>query len=453
MPSIFYGRNAYSRTRGNLPELPVINMFSEASPSDNAGVVMQSRKGLVRAMAVGSGPIRGMFRRDGVTGGKMFVVSGDGFYADGVMLGRIVGDGPVSFAASETEVIIAAGGPLYRTDGATLSRPVFPDGAYVTAVAFLAGYFIALRAGTHQFYWSGVLDATEWDGLSFASAENEPDRLLDVVVVDDILALIGTETIEFWPKSGDPDLPFSPIQGRVFEQGAIASGCAVATDNSFFWIGNDKIIYRNGNVPEAIGDDGIVERCSRSASWAMFLVEDERHKFLCCRFDDSTMVFDITTQQWCEFASWGRANFRGRCALAGPMVGDDTNGEIWTFSGYEDAGGVLERRLRGGLSLSGGSIAINNVRVSINSGQAQDLTGNYIDPQIEMRYSDDYGQTWTEWEADSMGAQGNYRAMPEWRALGVADAPGRLFEWRVTDPVSFRFSGVTINEKHGGRSR
>jgi len=453
MPEIFYGRNAYSRTRGNLPELPVINMFSEASPSDNAGVVMQSRKGLVRAMAVGPGPIRGMFRRDGVTGGKLFVVSGDGFYADGVLLGRISGNGPVSFAASETEVIFAAGGPLYRTDGDTLSRPEFPDDANVTAVAFLAGYFIALRAGTHQFYWSAVLDATIWDGLSFASAENEPDRLLDVVVVDDILALIGTETVEFWPKSGDPDLPFAPIQGRVFEQGAIATGCAVATDNSFFWIGNDKIIYRNGNVPEAIGDDGIVERCSQSTSWSMFLIEDERHKFLCCRFDTSTMVFDITTQQWCEFASWGRDNFRGRCALAGPMVGDDASGVIWTFSGYSDAGGVLERRLRGGISLSGGSLFIANVRVSINSGQARDLTGDYIDPQIEMRYSDDYGQTWSEWEADSMGAQGNYRAMPEWRALGVADAPGRLFEWRVTDPVSFRFSGVTINEKHGGRSR
>lgn len=453
MADIQYGKGAYSRARGNLPDLPLINMFVESSPTQGGGVTLQSRKGLEEIASLGNGPVRGVFQRDGALGGVRFVVSGNQVYAGSTLLGTIEGSGPVSMAASETEMVITAGGPIYRTNGATLTQPVFPDGAYVTAVCFLAGYFLGIRAGTQQFYWSDVLDATTWDGLSFASAENEPDHLRDCIVVDDMLVLLGSETVEFWPKTGDADIPFAPIAGRVFEQGVIATGCAVSTDNSFFWVGNDKIVYRNGNTPEAISDDGIVERAATSATFAMFLIEDERHKFLCCRFDGCTMAYDITTGQWCEFASWGLGNFRVQCAISGPVMGSAIDGRLYRFSGYQDAGGVLERRWRGGFPLTGGSAQINNVRATCNSGQTPFLTGPYTDPQIEMRLSNDYAQTWTDWEGGSLGEQGNYRALPEWRALGIADAPGVLFEWRVTDPVPVRFSGAQINERGGGRQR
>lgn len=453
MPEIFYGRSAYNRTRGNLPELPLVNLFAEATPIDTTGIALQSRRGLVEESVVGSGPIRGAFQRDGALSGVRFAVSGTEVYAGATLLGTILGDGPVSFAATETEMLISAGGPLYRTDGVTLAAVVFPDGANVTAVKFLAGRFVAIKAGTQRFHWSAVLDGTSWDALDYASAENEPDRLLDLLVVDDSLVPLGSEGVEFWPRTGNADLPFSPTQQRVFEQGIIDTGCAVASDNSFFWIGNDGIVYRNGDVPQAIADDGIVERSKASATHSMFLIEDERHKFVCCRFDTSTMVYDITTQQWCEFASFNLTNFRGRCAIAGPIIGDDATGTMWSLAGYLDAEGPMERRLRGGVPLSGGSFSMDNVRVTANTGQTPHVEGDYTDPTIEMRFSTDYGQTWSDWDAESLGTQGSYRTLPEWRALGMGDAPGVLFEWRVSDPVDLRFSGALLNESGGGRSR
>jgi hypothetical protein len=33
------------------------------------------------------------------------------------------------------------------------------------------------------------------------------------------------------------------------------------------------------------------------------------------------------------------------------------------------------------------------------------------------------------------------------------DEPGALFEFRTTEPVGFRVSGVFVNEQGGGRSR
>jgi hypothetical protein len=67
--------------------------------------------------------------------------------------------------------------------------------------------------------------------------------------------------------------------------------------------------------------------------------------------------------------------------------------------------------------------------------------------------SDDAGQTWGEWGQDSLGATGNYRTCPEWRALGMFEFPGVMGEVRVTDAVPFRLSAVKINDPKGGRSR
>jgi hypothetical protein len=46
MPAVQYGLSAFQRGRGDLPELPVINMFAEAVPTEERGISLQSRSGL-----------------------------------------------------------------------------------------------------------------------------------------------------------------------------------------------------------------------------------------------------------------------------------------------------------------------------------------------------------------------------------------------------------------------
>ena len=151
MPSLAFGTSAYSRTRGNLPELPVINMFVEATPASGSGVVLQSRPPLVSYATRGSGPIKGLYQADGVMGGDLIVVSGNAVYRGETLLGTLSGSGPVSFAADETEIVINAGAGIYRSTGSSLSAVSFPDGAAVSKLVDTAGYFIALRSGTQQF--------------------------------------------------------------------------------------------------------------------------------------------------------------------------------------------------------------------------------------------------------------------------------------------------------------
>jgi hypothetical protein len=68
-----------------------------------------------------------------------------------------------------------------------------------------------------------------------------------------------------------------------------------------------------------------------------------------------------------------------------------------------------------------------------------------------LRLSDDAGETWSDWDSDRLGVEGEYRCVPEWRALGMFDFPGVVGEVRVTDPVPFRLSAIKINDPKGGR--
>jgi hypothetical protein len=454
-----FGVAAYQRNRGNLPELPVVNMFAESAPTEKTQVALQSRPGLVQNSTAGTADIEAIFQKDGVLSGDLFAVGGGFLYRDGVLVGAIDGSGPVSIAGNEIGLAVTAGETLWFYNGTTLRAVAFPDAADVSKVIELASRFVALRSGTQKFYWSEVLedalDGTgllEFGALNFASAESEPDRLLDACTIDDVLVLGGTETVEFWSKTGNNELPFTPVSGRVYSKGLSATGCMVSFDNSMAYVSAEGLVYRAGNVPERISTTGIEERIEASATAALFTFFFEGHEFLNLRLDSYTMAYDAQSKQWCEFASWEMDNWRCRCAAQGPLFGAD-DGKILEFSGHADLGGVLERRFRAGAALDSGSVSASNIRLRTNPGQTSYLSGTYANPTVEMRTSRDGGQTWGNWRQASLGAQGEYRRQVEWRACGMFDHPGLLAEFRVTDPVSFRVSGVVANEGGGGRSR
>jgi len=441
-----YGKGAYERTRGNLPALTTVNMFVEQSASQ--GIVMQSRLPLKEVETVGAGPVQASVVRDGVFGGDRFTISGGIAYRGVVALGAVVGTGPASIAVRAAEVLFNAGGPIYSFNGTDFVEVTFPDSSNVTKVFYTSGYFIALEQGTGYWFFSAVNDGRTWDALDFAEVETEPDALLDAVVLDGVIAFMGLNSIEFWAFTGNADLPFSPIQQRVFEQGIIASGCAVQEDNTFFWIGSDSIPYRNGDVPQAFGGDFIVERIKASSTYRVYLLTDDRHKFVCIRLDTETWAYDITTGEVFELRSYGRDNFR-----CGPDYGDDETGKIWEFTGYgtENDEGIVERILTAGERLLGPK-TYDSVTVECNVGTTPFVSGDYVDPVLEFRTSDDGGNLWTDWEQDTLGEQGDYRKIVEYRALGMFNLPGSLFQIRLADPVDLRVSGFYDNQNAKGRS-
>lgn len=448
MPRMQFGIDAFERARGDLPELPVINMFAEEAPTEATGVVLQSRPGLEdRSANMGAGPVVVLFKADGVLDSGLYGVSAGHFYAGTTDKGAVDGSGPFSVAGYEDKVFIAGGGSLWGYDGVTLAAVTYPDSANVTKVIVGASRVITIRADTEKFYWSDVLSDTI-DALSFATAESQPDRLRDMLFLDDVLLLFGAETVEFWPNTGDAALPFQPLEGRVFERGIKATGCAVEFGTTFAWVTDaDQVCVSDPqNIISKAGLEAKIAASSTVRLWTFFL---EGTEFLALRLDGETWVYSSRSKLWSEFNSYGQSNFVPQC-YAGGVFGSALDGKTLAWSdAHVDLGGVLERRFRAGFPLNSGGVVIKNVGLRTNVGQTPYLAGDYADPLIEMRVSRNAGKTWGTWRQTSLGLQGEYRQRVRWTGLGMVGQPGLLTEFRLTDPVSLRVSDVTVNEPFG----
>jgi hypothetical protein len=55
----------------------------------------------------------------------------------------------------------------------------------------------------------------------------------------------------------------------------MATGCAKRADNSMFFIGSDRVVYRVSDVPERISDHSIEERILASATANVFTFRHE----------------------------------------------------------------------------------------------------------------------------------------------------------------------------------
>lgn len=457
MPAIQFGLSSYERGRGDLPELPVINMFAEEAPTEKAGVVLQSRPELEdRTADMGNGPVDCLFQRDLVLDSALFGISGATLYKGTTEIGTVNGGGPFSMAGYETFLFTAGGANLWGYDGTALAAITMPDGQNVIKTFVGASRVMAIPEATGQFFYSDPLE-TDIDALDFATAESQADRLLDGLFIDDTAVLFGAETIEFWPNTNDPDLPFAPLEGRVIERGIWGTGCATAFGKTFAWVTNVNEEDGSGgqvcvgDEDNVISTSGLEARIGQSDTCRLFRFYLEGAEMLALRLDDETQVFNRRSALWSEFASYGEDNWLPQC-FAGGVFGSAVDGKTLRWGdGHEDMGGQLERRFRGGFPLDSGGVRIDNVQLRCNVGQTPFLTGDYDDPVVEMRTSRDAGKTWGDWRPAGLGEQGQYRTKVQWRSCGTFSQPGFLAEFRVTDPIDWRVSSALLNEPYGGR--
>lgn len=457
MPSAAYGAGAYRRNTGNFPPLRLVNMFVEQAKTSEGGIALQSRPGLGVLATNGAGPINGLYSKKGTLSGDVFSISGTTLYRGTASLGSIAsaGSGAASFAGSASELVLTRGGTAYSYNGTNLATITFPDTANVTAVTYIGGLFVFARASTHKFYWSAPLDGRTIDALDFASAEREPDTLLDIRALGDNLWLFGQQSIECWAHTGDDaDLPFTRIEQVAPTVGIMATGCAASADNTLFFVGSDRTVYRIAEVPARISDHSIEERILGSDSARMFAFKWEGHEFVAVRLDSETLLYDCATQEWCEFQSSDGQWIVAHAAMQDKVAyfGHQTTGQLMGWDEWDDLGEELSRIFSAAIPLDK-PVSLDRVHLWANPGQTPLLSGQGSDPVVEMRVSDDAGMTWDDWETTELGAQGAYRTVAEWRGLGMFDFPGALMEFRVTDPVPFRVSAVKVNEPIGGRAR
>jgi hypothetical protein len=457
MPSIAYGTSAYRRENGNFPELKLINMFVESAATSEQQVALISRPGLGLLVTNGVGPINGLFSKKGTLNGDVFSISNATLYrGTSAIAGTITGTGATSFAGGYGQLTITRGATLHNYNGTNLASAGFTGNTVntVTACTFIGSLFVAIEVNSARFFWSAPLNGRSWNVLNFATAEREPDSLLDIAALGDNIWLFGQQTVECWADTGSADLPFTRLENVAFDKGIMSTGCVTAADNSLFFVGSNRSVYRVSDVPEKISDNSIDERILASATARVFSFMFEGHEFVCVRLADETLAYDCSTKEWCEFQT---SQGQWQVAYAAMVdkiayLGHELSGQIMGWDEWDDLGEEMERRFTAAAPLNR-PVEFDVLRLWANAGATTVLDGQGSDPVVEMRYSRDAGRTWSVWLSAKLGAAGQGRMVATWRRLGTFDFPGAMFEFRVADPVPFRVSAVKVNDPSGERSR
>jgi hypothetical protein len=468
MAPLSLSRSAYARAQ--LPPILLKNMLFETTPAnleDQTALVPRPR--LKPFSAPGAGPIRGLYRKGGVlaaagNSGAIFALSGSTLYrVDQVTgaassLGSVDGQGlRLSAEGNLHYVVLTCGATLYKTDGSSLSEIDFPGGQSY-AVDILNGYFlVASTAGT--FHWSDITNVDP-TFTGFATAESAPDDLFSLKVIGDELWLFGRLTTEVWQPTGDVDLPFQRINGRVFSIGVTARDTVQKLNidgvDTVCWLGTDRRVYRTAPNPVKISDASLEERLERATVSA---TDNAANPYACAVSwgghdlyvlhipGEGSFAFDLSTGAWSELTSHGRALFRGAVSAVAPnnqaLLGDAYDDTIWALDHDRatDGDDPVVFEFSALLQVEGAPSRCANVMLDIATGTAGDALE---DPQISLSVSDDRGLTWSDPATRPLGRQGAHPTVA-WRRLGMLRHPGRAHLWRTTEPVVV--TGARFNEE------
>jgi hypothetical protein len=291
-------------------------------------------------------------------------------------------------------------GTAFVITSTTVTQITDVDFPLVDSVCFLDGYFIFSRKDTGKFIISSLYDGTTYDALDFATAEESPDNLVRVTAFNGALWLPGTDSYEFYSNTGNADFPFEQIGGAVNTSRGIAARFAVAQeDNTMFFLGNDRVVYRmQGYSPVRVSTYAVeedIESYDTIDDAFMFIYTQGGHKFVVLTFPtaNATHVYDISTGIWHErssaspsprfpssgggggIARW-RANFHAYFAGKN-LIGDFGNGKIYELDldRYDDDGIAITRLIEGSVQWADGDRVIHDrVRLDFEAGSGMDFT-------------------------------------------------------------------------------
>lgn len=407
---------------------------------------------------------------------KVFAVSGTDFVeiaSDGTVTvrGTVANDGlPASIAASQNQLVIISGGVAYSytISGSTFATITGMLGTPFQA-EFVDGYFIVLLANSKQFQFSGLLDATAWDGLDTAIISVFSGNVVSMIASHRELWFLGKTASQVYYDSGNADMPFEPTPPGFIEQGSGASWATVKMKESVLWLsGSDRgncVAYRSqGYQPVRVSNHATEYAWSRYSAISDaigYAYEDQGHSFWVIHFPtaDATWTYDIATGEWHERGFWLASRNRyeahhSRChtfAFGKHLVGDWKSGKVYEMDIglYDDDGSPL-RRLRRAPHISKEQqwMFYHQLQIDVEVGLGLvDPALQGFDPQIILRWSNDGGKTWSNDHFQSAGKVGLYKWRAIWRRLGRSR--DRVFEIHVSDPIPWRIAAAYVEASTG----
>ena len=436
----------------------LVNMYAEIQPPDSkVPVVVHSCPGSYKFASLPEGPVQGMAVMDellyAVTPRSFYRIEKDGGYTK---LGSVMFNGRGSLSTNGIHVVAVDGNRGYAYSVAGGLAEMAGEGWYpANTVTHQDGYFIFPRKSTGQFFITNLL-SIDIDALDYATAEAAPDDTLAILSDQRALWLFGAESTEVWFNNGNADFPFQRMQGAYIEKGIAAVQTVAKLDNSIFWLGNDRVVYRTqgygfGRVSTHEIESEFLSGDVRDA-YAYAYSEEGGHAFyvLTVPSINRTCVYDVATQLWHErsHSVLGRHNSLCYAYCYGKhLVGDFQSGNIYVLDKnvHHDNNDVQAREAvapvvhngRNRVSMYGLELQLNNPGNPTKS----DFTGDdFLEPKVSLSYSDNDMKSWSQERGNVFGKNGQTLPRVNWGPMG--QFVQRHVRVRVTDPVDFQIAGA-----------
>lgn len=470
MPPVLFATESYQSRSLPLSAQRCVNMFMERQPPDaKTQTPVFGIPGMTVWSMPGSGPIRGMETMAGI----LYVVSGQALYsitslglATQIGLPIVVGTGRVSMAENGTQLVIVTGsaGYIYDINGSTFTQITAAAFYPAKTVTFYDNYFVFDRAGTNQFFISGILDGNSYNGLDFASAESSAKNIVGIVQNLQLLYIFSEDHFEIWYDAGTADFPFQRYTGGIIWRGCGSAYSIIKQDEVIFFLGDDGIFYRiEGSQPQRISThaiETIIATETDQSSINCFTETLEGHKFIYMVLPNArrTLVYDTTTQMWhervsCDSSGFDLGRWRVNCAIAAygmTLYGDYYDGAIskrdWNI--YTERGNIIKALLHS-KPYAQDKLRVFCQRLELDMETGVGLTtGQGSNPQVMLRYSKDGGKTWSQLQQwRSLGLIGEFLKRLRWLRLGVAYQ--WVFEVTISDPVKRVLLGCNADFEAG----
>jgi hypothetical protein len=392
--------------------------------------------------------------------GILYVVSGPNLYSvssTGVAasLGSVGSAGNVTMSDNGLQLTIISGTAGYTYTVSTDTLAVIADSDFPTAssVTFLDGYTIVAKDSTGLFYISSVLDSTAWDALDFATAEANPDIIIRSYANKGQLWHFGKKTTEVWFNSG-ASFPFSRMSGGRIDRGCLAKFSVADEDNSLFWLGNDKTVYRaNGFTPQRISTHAVesaIESYATPSDAQAWTYTAAGHKFYVLNFSEGTWVYDIATGLWHERQSTDKTRWRASTGVEvyGKVIcGDFEDGNIYELDPdtYDENGAdLIATAISEPYFANGQRVRMPRLELEFETGVGL-TTGQGSDPQVMLQFTDDGGKTWSNELWRDLGKIGIFLNRVIWTRLGSFRQ--RSLKISISDPVKRNLIAADVTLK------
>lgn len=351
-------------------------------------------------------------------------------------------------ASTPDKVFVDPDGNIATFTTSAVTNSFDSDLPSVNSVAPLDGYFL-FTTGLGQI-WASGLNAVTVDPLSFVTDQTSGGLYRGVTWGGRFYAL-GKKSTSVWTDQGLSPFPLQKVD--VIPRGIAGPYCVTGHEDNFskglYIVGDDNASYRlDGNSLVKISPpdlDGLIEAVADKTTIEMCSYISRGHAFIQVTCPNWTWVFNTNNEKWHERPSYLISNNRvsqTAYAFGKWLCGDALTGNVQqiTSSSHKEIDNPLicevwSAPVQDFPQRSRGYSAFFDFAVGVGDAEGEDPIAT--DPEVEISYSVDGGQTFTPPRVRKLGRQSEGRVRVRVNQIKAAGRQGYIWKVRMSDPRHF----------------